>query len=188
MTPILGILASAISGNLWAPGKDYDSIATTTVGAGGASSITFSSIPSTYRHLQIRFIGRITTGSWADFQLTFNGSGTGYTRHQIEGDGASATAYGAASQTRIVIASGTTGSTQTAGVFGAGVTDILDYANTNKYKTVRSLSGGDNNGSGYVDLQSGLWMDTTAVSSITIQSGVNTLAQYTQAALYGIKG
>jgi hypothetical protein len=54
MTPILGILASGMSGNLWAPGKDFDSIATTTVGAGGASTITFSSIPSTYRHLQIR--------------------------------------------------------------------------------------------------------------------------------------
>ena len=188
MTPILGILASGISGNLWKPGTNYDSIATTTVGAGGASTITFSSIPATYTHLQIRFIGRITTGSWADLQLTFNGSTTGYTRHQLEGTGTSATAYGAASQANIPIASGITGSTQTAGVFGVGVTDILDYTNTNKYKTVRSLSGGDNNGSGYVDLQSGLWMDTTAVSSITLKSGVNTLAQYTQAALYGIKG
>jgi hypothetical protein len=44
MTPMLGIMASGISGNLWAPGKDYDSIATTTVGGGGAASITFSSM------------------------------------------------------------------------------------------------------------------------------------------------
>lgn len=183
--PILGIWASQISGHLYS--NSFEAISTVTVGAGGSSSITFSSIPAGYTHLQIRFMGRINSGTWGDLQLTFNGSGTGYTRHQLEGTGTAATAYGAASQTNIPIASGIAGSSTAANIFGAGVTDILDYANTNKYKTVRSLSGGDSNGAGYVDLQSGLWQSTSAISSITLVSGVNSFVQYSHFALYGVK-
>jgi predicted patatin/cPLA2 family phospholipase len=75
-----------------------------------------------------------------------------------------------------------------ANIFGAGVIDILDYANTNKYKTVRALSGHDNNGSGYVNFESGLWMSTSAITSIKLFTAGNVYAQYTQFALYGIKG
>jgi hypothetical protein len=68
--------------------------------------------------------------------------------------------------------------------------DILDYANTNKYKTVRTLSGYDLNNATYGALRSysGLWMNTNAITSIKFYAdGVN-LAQYSQFALYGIKG
>ena len=76
-----------------------------------------------------------------------------------------------------------------ANMFGSGVIDILDYANTNKYKTVRTLSGDDKNGSGYVVFGSGLWQNTNAVSTITLTNhGATNFQQYSSFALYGIKG
>jgi len=73
MTPMLGIMASAISGNLFTPSKDYDSIATVTVST-AVSSITFSSIPATYRHLEIRFIAQ--NSGYRDIWGRFNGDAT----------------------------------------------------------------------------------------------------------------
>ena len=74
-------------------------------------------------------------------------------------------------------------------VFGAFVLDLLDYANTSKYKTIRELGGCDNNGDGDIFFNSGLWQSTSAVTSLTFTVGGGTLfSQYTQYALYGIKG
>jgi hypothetical protein len=73
--------------------------------------------------------------------------------------------------------------------FYAGVFDILDYANTNKNKTVRVLGGVDFNGSGVVFLSSGLYDTTSAVSSFTIQTpSSRTFPEHSSFALYGIKG
>lgn len=81
-----------------------------------------------------------------------------------------------------------TGSTATANVFGAIVLDILDYADTNKYKTTRSLAGLDSNtAGGALQLASGSWRNTAAITSITFSSGTN-FQQYSTLALYGIKG
>ena len=192
--PILGIMASAISGNLWAPGKDYDSIATTTVGGGGSSSITFSSIPSTYRHLQVRYIAQTNRGTYgiSEYSLTFNGdTGSNYSYHELLGDGASASGLAYSTQTAIR-GDGTIGTT-TGGTFGVGVLDILDYANTNKYKTTKMLEGVDFNGTmagygGRIGLISGNWRNTAAITSITFVPNTGTLfSQYSQFALYGIK-
>jgi hypothetical protein len=81
------------------------------------------------------------------------------------------------------------GASASANIFGVGVCDILDYADTNKYKTVRTLTGRDFNGSGDVRLHSTNWRNTATVTSIKVSdsSGAN-LAQYTSVALYGIKG
>ena len=185
ITAIYGDGTGAVAG-------DYQSIATTTVGALGSASITFSSIPSTYQHLQIRFMARTIRANQEDnIQLTFNSdAGNNYAAHVLYGDGATAGAFSDGSSitfnTRSVVAA----ASSTSGVFGIGVIDILDYASTSKNKTVRSLNGYDNNGSGQVRLSSGLWMNnTTAINSITIVSAnAANLAQYTHAALYGIKG
>ena len=189
MTPILGIMASGMSGNLWAPGKDFDSIATTTVGGGGVASITFSSIPSTYRHLQIRSIGRSSTAtaSDVDVKLQFNSdTGSNYSIHYLYGTGSSAAAAATASNSYAtggdVIKDG-----NTANVFAASVIDVLDYANTSKNKTVRALSGWDANGSGTVYLNSGAWFNTTAISTITLTPWSGNFMQYSQFALYGVK-
>ena len=187
--PILGIIASAISGNLFAPSGAYDSIATST-STGSAGDITFTSIPSTYKHLQIRGILRTNdTGSFNNQGMRFNSdTGSNYKSHTLQGDGASATAGVVASATNFNDFMRATSNSLTAGIFSAVVMDILDYADTSKYKTWRALQGGDANGSGIIGLNSGVWMSTTAINSITISPSGGTAIQYSSFALYGVKG
>jgi hypothetical protein len=190
VSPILGIYASQISGHLFAPSGAYDSIATVDLSGGAASSITFSSIPSTYTHLQVRFIARSTAGGASDPAVVrLNGiSSNTYTIHYLYGDGSSSAAAATTSYSYTyggyIPASGATAST-----FGAGVWDLLDYANTNKYKTIRSLNGVDTNGAGNIRFTSGLVQTTDAITSITFTTdSASNFAQYSSFALYGIKG
>jgi hypothetical protein len=161
-------------------------IATTLVGAGGSSTITFSSIPQVYEHLQIRFIAR--TGSTSSVYFRFNNdSGSNYSgRHRLVGDGSSATASGSSSQNQIYTF-GYAGLPTATSTFGVGVADILDYANTNKNKTLRQLDGADANGSGTVELVSGAWMNTAAITEINIGLDSGSFVQHSSFALYGIK-
>ena len=185
MTGVLGGLIGSLKGAV-AFGA-YDSIATTTVSS-PVSSITFSSIPATYTHLQIRGIARNSAAA-NDILLRFNSdSGSNYAWHVLRGDGSSATAAAVATTTGIelgvIVYSG-----QTASVFANFVIDVLDYANTNKYKTLRVLNGADVNGTGYVTFGSGFWQSSTAVSTITLTlGGSGDFTQYSSLALYGIKG
>ena len=170
---------------------DFESIATVSVGSGGAANVEFTSIPGTYTHLQIRMLGRLD-GAVASGTgiIRYNGdtNSNNYTYHEILGNGTSASAYGSAAPESNQITT-LTGATATASVFGVGITDILDYANTNKYKTQRNLGGYDNNGSGQIRLNSGLWMNTAAITSIKITPNVGSnFVQYSHFALYGIKG
>jgi hypothetical protein len=183
--PILGILASA-----GAVRNSYESIATVSVGGGGAASASFTLIPSTYKHLQIRFLARDDKAGQDNnfFKIAFNSdSGSNYARHNLLGNGSTATAdYG--TSTTAMVGYSITSATAASSIFGAGIVDILDYTNTSKYKTVRSLAGFDLNGSGKVALNSGLWMNTAAITQIDFTGSTANLAQYSQIALYGIKG
>ena len=187
LNSIVSILDSGVAASTTA----YESIATTTVGGGGAATVSFTSIPATYTHLQIRGISRSTaTGTGTEASLiTFNSDATAnYSYHTIRGDGSTATATGSASTTFMVFW-GSVRAGDTASVFGGSVVDILDYANTNKYKTLRALGGIDTNTTvDYVVLSSGNWRSTSAVTGITIACGAGNFAQYSQFALYGIKG
>ena len=71
--------------------------------------------------------------------------------------------------------------------FTANILDILDYTNTSKYKTVRVLTGNDGNGAGYVFFTSGSWQSTSAINSLNLSLNYD-FAQYSQFALYGIRG
>lgn len=164
----------------------YDSIATA-VGTGSNDEITFSSIPSTYTHLQVRGIANATNvGSTMNIRLNGDG-GSNYTRHRLIGDGSSVSALGQTSQVQIPFL-GNAGLPTASNTYGVFVIDILDYTNTNKYTTVRLLSGQDSNGSGGVDFTSGLWLNTAAVTSLTLRINTSTFSIPTQFALYGIKG
>jgi hypothetical protein len=166
--------------NSGAPAGDYESIATSTIGAGGAASITFSSIPQTYKHLQIRLLAKNgDAAAFAGVSMSIN-SGAGEARHDLYGNGSTVAASGASGGLLVYIG----GSAQ----FGVGVVDILDYTDTNKTKTSRALSGVDNNGSGLIALESGLEVTQTAISSLTFTSTGANLSQYSSFALYGIKG
>jgi hypothetical protein len=190
MSPILGIYASQISGHLVT--NNYSSIQTVTVGSGGASSISFTSIPSTYTHLQIRGITRATASDTASqSQMRINGdSGNSYTLHDLYGTGSTTGAEnGFGSGYNYMFGfDRTTAANSTANTFGTFIMDIVDYSNTNKYKTVRCLSGYDSNGSGQSKFWSSLWLSTSAVTSLVMspQDGSN-YAQYSSFALYGVK-
>ena len=182
MSPILGIFASSIQNSI-ANATSYESIATVTVGSGGTSAVTFSSIPSTYTHLQVRALGKDASIYGAIFMRLNNDTTSNYSRGGFYGDGSSVASFGATSAPYMNVVTTPVSS----GGFGAAVIDILDYTNTNKNKTVRSLSGNDNNGSGFVVLYSGCWFSTSAVSRIDIISD-STIGEYSSFALYGIKG
>ena len=188
---LLNVISGLLAGGVAASTNSYESIATVTVGGGGSSSISFTSIPSTYKHLQIRGIGRTTnSGTLGNPGINFNSDSNvnNYTMHILYGDGSSASAFGGGAGTG-TDTSITTGSSAGASIFGVAVIDVLDYASTNKYKTVRSLTGADLNGSGTIRLYSNLWVNTAAISSITLTPTASaSYSQYSQFALYGIKG
>lgn len=170
--------------------NSYESIQTYTVGAGGSSSITFSSIPSTYKHLQFRVLAKSSNGSDYGSVNRFNSdSGSNYVQyHQIYGQGSSATATAGALSANNMEFLYMPGTNRSSSTFGAYVIDILDYTNTNKNKTVRNLGGFDDNGAGYIIQRSHLWMNTNAIDTISFISSAGTFAQYSSFALYGIKG
>jgi hypothetical protein len=178
-----------LAGNTTFVDSIFDSIETVTVGAGGQATISFTAIPATYKHLQIRAITKDTQASGAhSLRMQFNSdTGSNYTYHALTGDGSSASSGALTSQTNLFpgYVMGTTGTS----VFAASIHDILDYANANKYKVIRTLSGVDNNGSGNMGLFSGLWINTNAITSITILPATSTnFSQYSSFALYGIRG
>ena len=164
----------------------FESIATVGVGSGGAANVEFTSIPGTYTHLQLRAYA-LPNGN-NNFGVTFNNdTAANYSTHQLQGDGASASALGASSTNSMFLLGLYTDSSSYAGVT---IIDILDYANTNKYKTIRALSGQDGNATGTatdwrVTFGSGNWRSTNAVTSIKISSP--SWRQYSHFALYGIR-
>jgi len=186
--PILGIMASAMSANLWQPEGAYDSLATVTVGATSVATISFTGIPSGYKHLQLRVFGRGSTGDFPNTPMQFNAdTGANYRAHYFGGNGSVAFAGDMGASQTSANMGWVSGSTQSANVFGAAIVDILDYANTSKYKTIRSLDGSDNNGSALLGLWSGLWMNTSAINRIDISPAGGNWVQYSQIALYGVK-
>jgi hypothetical protein len=176
----------------------YESIASAT-GTGSSTSITFSSIPSTYKHLQIRALtkGTSVTGPTYNMSMRFNSDTTdaNYVNHYLRGTGSSAQAgqFGSSADGFVI---GYTPVSRVAApdltnIFGTNIIDIIDYASTTKYKTARCFFGTDLNdasGSGIVGLQSGLWMSSSAITSITLTIGVSNWTTTSTFALYGIKG
>lgn len=158
------------------------------------ASMTFSSIPQTYRHLQIRYIARDTGSSTINNLAGYFNSDTTYTNyywHLVEGTGTATTAD-AIQVSALPLSFGLAPGTSTgSNIFGVGIIDILEYANTNKTKVFKTLSGMENNGgtNPYIRFASGMWNNTAAITSITLYPQPSgSLAQYSSFALYGIKG
>lgn len=197
MSPITSTLsnASARGYGLFLPSAAaataFDSIATST-GTGSSGTITFSSIPGTYQHLQLRCVMRNDNGAdtgMGNITIQFNSdTGSNYTRHYIRGDGASVTVDGRASQSSAQSAQSVAGGGTTSNIMGVSIIDIHDYANTSKNKTVRYFDGVDLNGSGRIGLGSGLWMSTSAITSITLTLNSSNFTTTSRISLYGIKG
>jgi len=190
VSPILGIIASQnyprITGS-------YESIQTVTVGGTAQSSISFTSIPSTFKHLQVRLISREdgTNPGQAPLWLRFNSdSGNNYSWHRFYGVGSGTPGSDAGTTTDWILAGIGAENSNPADNFSTTIFDVLDYANTNKNKTIRGLSGEEVNGAGgYVGFHSGLWQNTNAITSMTFfPNATRSFIQYSTFALYGIKG
>ena len=179
LNSIVSVLDSGGAGG----GGSYESIAT--FNPSGVSTVTFSSIPSTYTSLQVRISAIGTDVGGSIYMRPNSNSGANYTTHRLYGDGTSANATGStgASQASVFGAASGISSTQPAAI----ITDIIDYTSTTKTKTLRTFSGVDKNGSGEVLLISNLWNQTTAISSLEVYS-LNTFSSGTTISLYGIKG
>jgi hypothetical protein len=189
---IAGVLAPFVA----APTNSYESIATVTVSGSSTTTISFTSIPSTYKHLQIRGIARgVGAGFGAgtsSMGVRLNSdSGSNYAQHVLFGTGSSANAGASVPSTEEAIVN-FPGTSETANAFGVFVWDLLDYANTSKFKTSRTLGGYDgNNSNGIITFRSDLWRSTSAVTRIDMSAGFSAnqfWAEYSSFALYGIKG
>jgi hypothetical protein len=167
----------------------YDALATYTVPSGGVSEIIFSGLPTggQYSHLQIRGIGFGSGSSpnWYDAFMQFNGdTGSTYDYHALDGDGTSASAAASINRSNMIV--GYFGGVNVSGI----IIDILDYANTSKNKTVRALTGLNQNNANDrgILLVSNLWRNTSAINSIRIFPSSGTISQYSQFSVYGVRG
>lgn len=182
-------------GNLTAPAEvDLGAmipLMTTTLST-SAASVTFSDIPQSYEHLQIRAILKDNTNSTGatNIEMRFNSdSGSNYTRHYFRGTGTAVDSGASTSDSKFTVGTAIQNGAGLTNMFGAMIVDIFDYTNTNKYKTVRALSGQDSNGAGTQGtwLQSGVWMNTNTLTSISLFSSSSNINTYSSFALYGIK-
>jgi hypothetical protein len=184
----LGILSAA--GAAVVDTAAYELISSTILG-GTAASVTFSNLgdySSTYKHLQLRIVGRADGGGEESFYAQFNAdTGANYASHRLVGNGSSVVSGATTSATSMSTLLFTGNSTTTT-AWGGAVLDILDAYSTTKNKTIRSLSGVSND-TPRIGLSSGLWASTSSITSITIgrTAGGNMFAG-SRFSLYGIKG
>lgn len=164
----------------------------TTTLSTSAVSVTFSDIPQSYEHLQVRVWGWNTSGSDRSLAIYYNSdTGINYVNHYLQGNGSSATAGAETGRGQTFIidsAAGQTGLNGDVNKASVFLIDILDYANTNKNTTVRALGGWDGNGGGVVGLASSLWLSTSAINTLTFFLPYSTnIGAGSKFALYGIK-
>jgi trimeric autotransporter adhesin len=168
----------------------FDSIATTTL-SGTSSTISFSSIPSTYKSLQLRLMTRTNSSSFTQtIDVRFNSdTGANYANQNLYGNVATAAASVTTGQTSIAWAARGAAASSPSSVFGVTIIDIIDYANTSKTKRLRSIGGVQTNENfdPIIEIISGAWDSTAAISSITLSLASNNFVAGSTVALYGVK-
>lgn len=181
-----------------AVGTAFELISTTILGADTAS-VSFSSIVSTYQHLQLRIVARNADNFQAGVQVIFNNDTT-YGNYQYRffrteyGGGSITNSAGSGSDAAIMLKNALADSGET-NYFSPLIIDIADYANTNKKRTARAFAGYvSNQVSGYraVNFNSGTWNATTALTTLTVKpeniDGSPMWKTGSRFSLYGIKG
>lgn len=159
-------------------------IATQTVTGSVAGTVTFSSIPSTFTHLQVRasvcLYHATLSGSSAFYLSSINGLVTTKAHHMYT-DGST---WVGTSDSNIPIGLSYYGPSPIN--WGTTIIDIPNYTDTTKNKTIRGFSGWDGNGSGSIGLLSVLWANTGAINSLIFNAGGASFAIGTRFDLYGI--
>ena len=164
-----------------------------TVGAAGASSVTFSGIPQTgYTDLVVKASVRSTSSYGGadsmvdDMQLIFNGSSVAnYSSRRLAGDGSGTTSTTFSSVTSMQFFY-IDGSGATASTFGNTEIYIPNYTSAN-YKSLSAETVGENNATkAYMNILAGLWSNTSAITSTTLSLVNGSFAQYSTFYLYGV--
>jgi hypothetical protein len=168
----------------------FTKIASVTVGSGGAATIDFTSIPSTYTDLQLfvsaRFNASLDAGTGAAFcKMTFNASASNYSNRFLTGDGSTVGSNNNTNPPNFPAA----GTNQTSNTFGNTSIYIPNYAGSNNKSISLDVVNENNATTAYAVLRASLWSDNSAITSIKLEelaTGANFL-QYSTATLYGIK-
>lgn len=213
MTPVYKLSASSIkgrtnygsmlAGNSAFTTNSFESIATASI-SGSSGEITFSNIPSGFQHLQIRSRARTsyddTFNSILMVKMQFNSNTTSgdYYWHWLSAERDSGGTQSRGSNNSGIYGNvnavpGAYASQNGSGisnVFAISVLDILDYKNTNKFKTTRLITGDSHNrvGNQFCGMWSGLWRNTSAITSIRLFVDAGNFMTNSSFALYGIKG
>ena len=166
----------------------YTLISSVTVGVGGAASMAFTSIPSTYTDLVVKLSTRDSDLSANNgyVLMTFNGSTSSYSTRWIRGNGAAASsATGATSSIDVGVGGAMDSGGNTASTFSNIDVYIPNYAGS-AYKSTYNDSVSESNATtAYMGLEAGLWSNTAAITSISFAPTV-LFAQYSTAYLYGV--
>ena len=163
----------------------FELIASSTVGAGGAADITFSSIPSTYKDIVVVCSLR-HTGAQVFATLSLNAGGS-YSYRSIVGTGSGTPSSGAASDNLYQI--WVDGSNQTSNTFSSSQIYIPNYASTSQYKSISIESVTENNATAaYTGMNAALYSSNSAITSLSITPWASdTFVQFSSAYLYGVK-
>lgn len=160
------------------PSSTYTPLQTITLSS-AASSITFSSIPATYRDLILVGDGQTTDGSESNFNVRFNSdSGSNYSFVRMFGGSSVSSSSGTVSELRFVLG--------TSSQAGNNISQIMDYSATDKHKTI--LSRANAMSQSYVGARATRWANTDAIHTITIEARAGSMAVGTTLSLYGIAG
>jgi len=157
---------------------------TVTVGSGGAASISFTSIPSTYTDLMVLYSLRSDRAyAFDNVSISFNGSGATKTDRRLFGDGAATNSY-SDSELYMGVASD---SSATASVFGNCQLYIFNYTSANHKSALSDGISENNNTTAAQEIVGGKWSNTAVINAVALapRTGSNWL-QYSTASLYGI--
>ena len=163
---------------------NYVLIEKISVGAAGASSVTFSGIPQTgYTDLVVKLTARTTYAELNEAINVYpNGSGSNGTRRALYGTG-SAAASESASNIRLDYLSG---NTATANTFGTGEIYIPNYTSSNfKSMSMEAVAEGNTTGM-FMAMTAGLWSSTSAITSLQLSPLNGTFLQHSTFYLYGV--
>lgn len=167
----------------------FDLLETTTL-TSSAASVTFSGLDaySDYKHLQIRMVAGCAAGFVSSGYLELNGDSTAsYSHHRLQGNGSSVSSDGGSSDNYILIQA-MLSDNDYPNEFAAGVFDVLDFSSSSKNTTIRALHGDKGTGSQKVSLSSGAYLNTDAITSITLGgAGGNNMRAGSRFSLIGVK-
>lgn len=156
-------------------------ISSVTVGSGGASSIDFTSIPSTYTDLCLIFSSRVTSTDGST-QLSFNGSGSTFSGKKLRGTGGSASSSNLFSNYVFLV----NNSNLTASTFSNTMLYIPNYStSSNKSFSIDTVNETNASSGDLEEIFAGEWSTTSAINQITLTPASN-FVQYTTAYLYGL--